>query len=391
MWCLLALKCRSGTAGRRDKARVQSRLFASAVGAAWPLIVATAVAAQPAAISSTLPIDDGSGRTFTPEERTNIGVYEAVNRSVANINTKATVSSCLFLLEVPSEGAGSGIVLDHQGHVLTNYHVVEGAKEIQVFFFDGSCHSGKIVGFDPATDVAVLKVEAPPALLVPAVFGSSSNLRVGQRVFAIGNPFGLERTLTTGIISSLNRSLPTRSGRTIKSIIQTDAAINPGNSGGPLLDSGSRLIGMNTAIASRTGQSSGVGFAIPVGTLSRVVPQLIQRGKVVRPDAGISRVYQTDKGLLVAALTSEGPAERAGMRGFKVLRERRRQGPFATEFERVDRSGADLIVAVAGENVRTADDFLSSIESRNPGDQVLITVEREGHRLELPVILDAEK
>ena len=293
-------------------------------------------------------IDDSDHR-FTPEERTNIAVYEAVNRSVANINTKATVASGLFLLEVPSEGAGSGIVVDKQGHVLTNYHVVEGAREIQVLLFDGSSHSGAVVGFDPATDVAVLKVDAPAGLLEPVVFGSSSNLRVGQRVFAIGNPFGLERTLTTGIISSLNRSLPTRTGRTIKSIIQTDAAINPGNSGGPLLDSGSRLVGMNTAIASRTGQSSGVGFAIPVGTLARIVPQLIQRGKVIRPDVGVARVYQTDAGLLVAALAPDGPAERAGMRGFKVVRERKRQGPFVAEFERVDRSGADLIVAVAGE------------------------------------------
>ena len=335
-------------------------------------------------------IDDSDHR-FTPEERTNIAVYEAVNRSVANINTKATVASGLFLLEVPSEGAGSGIVVDKQGHVLTNYHVVEGAREIQVLLFDGSSHSGAVVGFDPATDVAVLKVDAPAGLLEPVVFGSSSNLRVGQRVFAIGNPFGLERTLTTGIISSLNRSLPTRTGRTIKSIIQTDAAINPGNSGGPLLDSGSRLVGMNTAIASRTGQSSGVGFAIPVGTLARIVPQLIQRGKVIRPDVGVARVYQTDAGLLVAALAPDGPAERAGMRGFKVVRERKRQGPFVAEFERVDRSGADLIVAVAGEAVRTADDFLSATESKNAGDQVLITVEREGHRLDLPVILAAEK
>ncbi len=362
------------------------------IGALWGVLVFGVTAAgQQAGTGPGSLLDDGSGRTFTPEERTNIAVYEAVNRSVANINTKATVASGLFLLEVPSEGAGSGIVLDKQGHVLTNYHVVEGAREIQVLLFDGSSHSGKLVGFDPATDVAVLKVDAPAALLVPAVFGSSSNLHVGQRVFAIGNPFGLERTLTTGIISSLNRSLPTRTGRTIKSIIQTDAAINPGNSGGPLLDSSSRLIGMNTAIASRTGQSSGVGFAIPVGTLARIVPQLIQRGKVIRPDPGIARVYQTDKGLLVAALAPDGPAERAGMRGFKVVRERRRQGPFVAEFERVDRSGADLIVAVAGEPVRTADDFLSAIESRNPGEQVLIAVEREGHRLDLPVILDAEK
>ena len=315
----------------------------------------------------------------------------AVSNPSRTTATKATVASGLFLLEVPSEGAGSGIVVDKQGHVLTNYHVVEGAREIQVLLFDGSSHSGAVVGFDPATDVAVLKVDAPAGLLEPVVFGSSSNLRVGQRVFAIGNPFGLERTLTTGIISSLNRSLPTRTGRTIKSIIQTDAAINPGNSGGPLLDSGSRLVGMNTAIASRTGQSSGVGFAIPVGTLARIVPQLIQRGKVIRPDVGVARVYQTDAGLLVAALAPDGPAERAGMRGFKVVRERKRQGPFVAEFERVDRSGADLIVAVAGEAVRTADDFLSATESKNAGDQVLITVEREGHRLDLPVILAAEK
>jgi S1-C subfamily serine protease len=335
--------------------------------------------------------DAATERNFTPEERTNIAVYEAVNRSVVNINTKATVATGLFLMEVPSEGAGSGIVLDRQGHVLTNFHVIEGAREIQAVLYDGSAHAARVVGIDPATDVAVLQVDAPEAILQPVTFGTSNDLRVGQRVFAIGNPFGLERTLTTGIISSLNRSLPTKTGRTIKSIIQTDAAINPGNSGGPLVDSGSRLIGMTTAIASRTGQSAGVGFAIPVGTLTRIVPQLVQQGKVVRPEAGIARVYQSDAGLVVAELTPEGPAERAGLRGFRIVRERRRQGPFTVETSRVDRSGADLLVAVAGQAVRTADDFLSAVESRNPGDQVLITVEREGHRLDIPVILDAEK
>lgn len=335
--------------------------------------VGAAPAAQPA-------------RQLTPDEQANVRVYEGANRSVVNVNTKGTVAAGLFF-EVPSEGAGSASVLDKQGHLLTNYHVVEGADEIEVLLYDGSAYDAQLVGFDAATDVAVLRIAAPAALLEPVAFGTSSNLLVGQRVFAIGNPFGLERTLTTGIISSLNRSLPTKSGRTIKSIIQTDAAINPGNSGGPLLDSQGLLIGMNTAIASRTGQSAGVSFAIPVGTLQRIVPQLILKGRVTRADAGIARVLQTDAGLLVAGLVPDGPAERAGIRGFKVVRERRRQGPFMTEYTRVDRSGADTIVAVAGEPIRTADDFLSAVESSKPGERVLITVEREGRRLDVAVVL----
>ena len=382
-------------------ARSEHRILQSEIGTMKPqptvdglvlslaLIVAS-LSAFAARAQVPLPAVANNSRVLTDEERINIAVYEAVNRSVVNINTKA-VAAGLFLMEVPSEGAGSGIVLDRQGHVLTNFHVVDGAREIQALLYDGSSHAARVIGVDPATDVAVIKVEAPEAILHPVTFGTSNDLRVGQRVFAIGNPFGLERTLTTGIISSLNRSLPTRTGRTIKSIIQTDAAINPGNSGGPLVDSGSQLIGMTTAIASRTGQSAGVGFAIPVGTLTRIVPQLIAQGKVVRPDAGIARVYQSDAGLVVAELAPDGPAERAGIRGFKVIRERRRQGPFTVETTRVDRSGADLIVAVAGQAVRNADDFLSAVESRNPGEQVLIAVQREGHQLEIPVLLDAEK
>ena len=330
-------------------------------------------------------------RQLTSEEKININVYESSNRSVVNINTKAKVAKGFFLMEAPSEGAGSGIVIDEQGHVLTNFHVVEGAQEIQAMLYDGSSHAASVIGVDPVTDVAVLRLEAPAELLAPVQFGDSSDLKVGQKVFAIGNPFGLERTLTTGIISSLNRSLPTRAGRTIKSIIQTDAAINPGNSGGPLLDSGSLLIGMTTAIASRTGQSSGVGFAIPIGTLKRIVPQLINSGKVVRPDAGITRVYQTERGLLVATLAPDGAAERAGIRGFRVVRERRRQGPFVADFERVDRSNADLIVGVDNASVDTVDDFLTAIESKDPGDRVLIAVERQGHRLDVPLTLEAEK
>jgi len=360
--------------------RTTSRILLAAVCWLSPLV---AGGRQPAATAGP--------RSFTAEEQTNIAVYDAGNRSAVNINTKATVAAGFFLLEVPSEGAGSGVVLDGQGHILTNFHVVEGAREIQVVLHDGSAHEGRIVGVDPATDVAVLRIDAPPSSLQPAAFGTSHDLRVGQRVFAIGNPFGLERTLTTGIISSLNRSLPTKTGRTIKSIIQTDAAINPGNSGGPLLDSSGLLVGMTTAIASRTGQSSGVGFAIPVGTLRRIVPQLIARGRVVRPDAGIVRVYQSEAGLLVADVTPDGPADRAGIKGFRVVQERRRQGPFMVDVQRVDRSGADLIVAVENQPVKTADDFLSAVESRNPGDKVLIRVRREGRELDIPVVLASEK
>lgn len=351
------------------------------------------VAAMPGASQGQEPLpvtppQARATRQLTPDELTNIHVYEAVNRSVVNINTKGTVAAGLFLFEVPSEGAGSASVIDKQGHLLTNYHVVEGADEIQVMLYDSSAYEAKLVGFDAATDVAVLRIDAPAELLEPVVFGTSADLLVGQRVFAIGNPFGLERTLTTGIISSLNRSLPTKSGRTIKSIIQTDAAINPGNSGGPLLDSQGALIGMNTAIASRTGQSAGVGFAIPVGTLQRIVPQLILKGRVTRADAGVARVFQTERGLLVAGLVPGGPAERAGVRGFKVIRERRRQGPFMAEYTRVDRSGADTILAVDGNGVKTVDDFLSAVETRKPGERVLVTVEREGHRLDVPIVLD---
>jgi S1-C subfamily serine protease len=333
------------------------------------------------------PADD----QLTAEERVNISVYENVNRSVVNINTKTVRSDGFFFfdVEVPSEGAGSGSVLDKAGHVLTNAHVVDAAREIQVTLFDGKNYEGRLVGKDELSDVAVLKIEAPAESLIPVAFGDSTRLRVGQRVFAIGNPFGLERTLTTGIISSLNRTLPSRQHRTIKSIIQIDAAINPGNSGGPLLDSRGRLIGMNTAIASATGQSAGVGFAIPAANIARVLPQLIERGHVIRPDAGITRVLQTEDGLLIATITPGGPAEQAGLRGFRIARQQRRQGPFTYSTNTIDRNAADLIVAVDGEKVVTAEDFLSLVEARQPGQEVVITVIRGGNQVKVPLRLAA--
>lgn len=322
---------------------------------------------------------------FTPEERVNIAVYERVNRSVVHLTTKGIRADAVFLLDLPTEGAGSGSVLDKQGHILTNYHVVQEARQVNVLFADGKAYDARFVGADQINDIAVIRVEAPEEILEPVEFADSGRLKVGQRVYALGNPFGLERTLTTGIISSLNRSLPLHANRTIKQIIQIDAAINPGNSGGPLLDTRGRLIGMNTAIASKTGQSSGVGFAIPANLIARIVPQLIANGKVIRPEIGIARVYETERGLLVARLTEGGPAERAGLKGPAVSS--RRRGPFTVES--IDRSAADLIIAVDDEKVETADDFLGFIEARNPGDRVVLTVVRAGREVKVPVTLTA--
>jgi len=324
---------------------------------------------------------------FTPEERTNILVYEKANRSVVHITTKATQRELLF--DVPAEGTGSGSVLDKGGHILTNYHVVEGATETRVTLSNGETFDASLVGYDPPNDMAVLKVNAPAEMLIPIQLGDSSRLRVGQTVFAIGNPFGLERTMTTGIISSLNRSLPTRSGRTMKSIIQIDAALNRGNSGGPLIDSRGRLIGMNTAIASSTGENTGVGFAIPVDSIKRVAAQLIENGKVIRPETGISKVFQSEQGLVIATLVPGGPAEQAGLRGFKVVRETKRRGPFTYEERRLDRSQADTIVAVDGEKVTTADSFLTLIERHRPGDRAVLTLFRDGQLVEVTVTLTA--
>lgn len=320
---------------------------------------------------------------LSPEEAVNVAVYENVNKSVVNITTKSTRGDAFFFLEVPSEGTGSGSILDESGHILTNYHVVEGASEVAVTLYNGKTFDATFVGADEINDIAVIRIEAPQNLLFPVVLGDSSQLKVGMRVFALGNPFGLERTLTTGIISSLNRSLQLHGNRSIRSIIQIDAAINPGNSGGPLLDSHARLIGMNTAIASNTGQSSGVGFAIPSNLISRVVPQLIRHGRVIRPEIGIQRVFETEQGLLVARLTPNGPAERAGLRGPSVVR--RRRGPIV--FERVDQSTADLIVGVDGKEIKTADDFLGYIESKRPGDTVTLIIIRDDRPMEISVTL----
>jgi S1-C subfamily serine protease len=323
---------------------------------------------------------------LTPEELINIHVYEGANRGVVNITTRTVSYDRFFMFPTPGEGAGSGAVIDKQGHILTNNHVIEDARAIQVTL-NGKEYDAEVVGTDAGTDVAVLKVSAPAEELYPVPIGTSDNLQVGQRVYTLGNPFGLEGTLTTGIISSLNRTLEGRAGSELKSLIQTDAAMNPGNSGGPLLDTGGRMIGMNVAIATRVGQSAGVGFAIPINRIRQIVPQLIEHGKVVRADIGIVAVNEMDQGLQIVQLNRGGPAERAGLRGWKLVRRNVRRGPLVYTVEQADRSAADVIVAVDGQAVESASAFVEKIEERQPGEQVTLTVIREGQRLDVPVTL----
>ena len=320
-----------------------------------------------------------------PNERISVQVYERCNKSVVNIDTQTTVN--VFLLgRFDEPGAGSGIVLDKEGHILTNLHVIAGVDAAKITLFNGESYETTLVGIDPITDLAVIKIKAPPETLFPINFGDSSKLLVGQQIFAIGNPFGLERTLTSGLISSLNRSMPSRmEARSIRGLIQTDAAINPGNSGGALLDTQGRLIGINTAIASKSGGSHGVGFAIPSKTIMRIVPHLIQNGKVIRGEIGIETVRELPSssktsGLLILALTEKGPAETAGLRGPKTARVR--------GILQRDLSTADIITAVDGVPTKKADDFTAVIDERRPGDRVVLDVYREGKSIKIAVTLE---
>lgn len=335
------------------------------------------------------PMPDGFV-PMTTEEAVNVSVYERTNRSVVNIKTQSIRPESLFVLTQVA-GSGSGSVIDQQGHILTNYHVIDGAKQITVMLFNADAFPAELVGQDPANDIAILKINAPDSLLFPIQWGDSSNLKVGQHIIAIGNPFGFERTMTTGIISSLNRQIESKvRDRMIKSLIQIDAALNQGNSGGPLMNSRGELIGMNTAIATRSGDNSGIGFAIPINTIRRVVPQLIATGRVQRPTIGIMQVVENEKGLLVANLTPNGPAERAGVRGLKVERKKVRRGPITVEQPVVDPSQADLIIAVDDKIMKSADDLLGAIEAKKSGDQVILRVVRQGQIVQVPVILGSE-
>jgi S1-C subfamily serine protease len=315
------------------------------------------------------------------DEQVNIRVYAGMNRSVVNITTAAEGSGIFG--DETSSGTGSGFVIDTSGHILTNYHVVEGADTVQVTLSDGSTHDAQVIGRDASNDVAVLRIDAPSEKLFPVALGDSSKLLVGQKVLAVGNPFGLERTLTTGIISSLDRSLKAKNGRMIRGIVQTDAAINPGNSGGPLLNSRGEVIGMNTAIISQVGQSAGISFAVPINAIHRILHSLIENGRVIRADLGLTRVYRRGDGLLVLGVAEGGPADRAGVRaiGMKLLR----YG--GGVIRRLDPASADVILAIDGKRVTSVDELLTEVESHAPGESVNLTIERAGKPIEVPVRL----
>ncbi|MEL6923310.1 MAG: trypsin-like peptidase domain-containing protein, partial [Bacteroidota bacterium] len=283
--------------------------------------------------------------------------------------------------EIP-RGTGSGFIWDKKGHVVTNYHVIKGANRVTVTLADQSVWEAELVGAAPEKDLAVLKIEAPRNLLIPIPVGMSEELLVGQSVYAIGNPFGLDQTLTTGIISALGREIQSQAGIPIRGAIQTDAAINPGNSGGPLLDSSGELIGVNTAIYSPSGAYAGIGFSIPVDVVSWVVPDLIEFGKIKRPVMGIemasSRIQQRlgIEGILVINVLKGSGAEKAGMQP-----------------TRYDRSGSvqlgDIIVGVNQETVKSRGDLLLAIEKYQAGDVVDVSVLRDDRKLTLSVQLDS--
>ena len=353
----------------------------------WPSAQAaseeTAVEKAAPATSRRLPVTPDA--VAAGDERNNIEVYRAAAPGVVFITTSAASSrKFMFDEDDDREGAGSGVIIDEQGHILTNEHVVAGAQRVTVKLSGEQTYPARVVGTDPDTDLAVLKIDAPRELLTAIPQGNSEQLVVGQKVLAIGNPFGLDRTLTTGVISGLQRPIQTRNRRLIEGAIQTDASINPGNSGGPLLDSQGRLIGINTMIYSPTGGSVGVGFAIPVNIAKRIIPQLMSAGRVNRPRLGIGvravselrgqvRLPVTD-GLVVMQVAPDSPAAAAGLRGLQQ-----------DDYGQVVLG--DIIVTVDGQAVKSQEDLMRALERHQMNDEVEIEVMRGRRSMTLSVVL----
>jgi len=325
------------------------------------------------------------GGDLAADEQTTIHIFEQSKSSVVYITTRERVMDpwTRNIFSIP-KGTGSGFIWDDAGHVVTNYHVVADSSEARVRLSDGRDYKAELVGVSRPHDLAVLRIvvafDRPPAVLL----GTSQDLLVGQKVFAIGNPFGLDWTLTTGIVSALDRSLPSDQGTVIEHLIQTDAAINPGNSGGPLLDSAGRLIGINTAIFSPSGAFAGIGFAVPVDTVNRVVPELVSGGKYIRPALGIEVDEELNRqvteklgveGVLVLRVTPGSPAEAAGLRGARINKDGITPG--------------DIIVAIGGKPVDSVAKLLALLDDHRVGEAVPVEVLREGGKTELTVTLQA--
>lgn len=318
---------------------------------------------------------------YTQEELQNIKVYDECNEAVVNINTKVTAYDWFLEPYVQDGGSGSGSIIDKRGYVLTNVHVIQDATKIYVSLFDGTQYEAEVVGYDLDSDLAVIKFTPPKEVELKTIaFGDSTELKVGQRVIAIGNPFGLERTMTTGIVSGLGRPIQNSNNRIIRNMVQTDAAINPGNSGGPLLDASGKMIGINTMIKSSSGSSAGVGFAVPSETAVRVVSDLIKFGKVQRGsiDATIvqlnNRIAQyagldIAKGILISEVEKGGNAEKAGLKGGT-------EAAYYGSRRNIIYIGGDVITKIDDINITSIADYYSALESKRPGDVVKIVVRR---------------
>ena len=338
-------------------------------------------------VAAEVPGRSASG--LMHEEEAIIGIYKAASPGVVHI-TSTVLSQDFFFRVVPERGTGSGFVIDDRGLILTNNHVVENTESLEVTLADKSKVAAKLVGRDPENDLAVIRVTVPREKLTPLRLGDSSQLQVGQMAIAIGNPFGLDRTVTRGVVSAVGRSLKSDSGRQIRNVIQTDAAINPGNSGGPLLNSRGEVIGINTAIFTPSGGSVGIGFAVPVNIAKKLLPQLVARGRASHPWLGISGMdinptvakalsLPVKEGVMIAQVTPNGPAARAGLRGSQ---RRVRVGNFMVNV------GGDIIQHLDGETIATVDDLTAFLDERKKaGDEVRVNVLRDGKSLALTVRL----